>query len=132
MRRPTADIQLNFVTAEEFARRPRPAEPVAPADTLQGQLRRRPSAAASRPVVADITVVEDGDRATVYLPDAEPTSIRAAVDAAAAAGQMARLAGKTVNIDNDSPALVAAFVYAAKPWLRWFSVAGQVVVPRPA
>lgn len=126
-------LAVEFVPLAEFRRRGRAEAELADAvEALPALRRRRAGAEQTLPTVDRITVVEGEDgSATVLLPDLSPTAVRQAVDAAAAAGQMARLAGKTVDIASADPALVAAFVYAAKPWLRWFSVAGRVIVPAP-
>lgn len=120
-----------FVTAAEFQRTMRPAlsATVSPSPTERGPRAARDNAI---PRVKAVTVVEEEDeRVTVYLPDVSPIAIRAAVDAAVVQGEMNKLAGKHVNVVNANPALVAAFVYAAKPWLRWFSVNNCPISPLP-
>ncbi len=61
-----------------------------------------------------------------------PQEIRAGVEALARSEPgMKDLAGRFVHIFSPEPAVVAAFVFAAKPWLRAFTVNGAVVVPPP-
>lgn len=66
---------------------------------------------------------------TVHL-SGQPIAIIAAVEAAAATGEIGKLRGAFVHIFGDAPQ-VAAFVWAAKPWLRWFTVNGVAVATPP-
>ena len=78
-----------------------------------------------------ITLTE-GDQAIVQIsPGAVPEEIRLAVEAMAAAGRLRALAGRFVHIFCPNPAVVAAFVLAAKPWLKALTVNGIVVIPPP-
>lgn len=126
------DSAVVFVTAAEFRRAARPEGQLSSVLPVAQQRGGRATLDDALPRVSAVTVVvESDDKATVYLPEISPSAVRAAVDAAAALGQMAKMTGKRVNIVSTDPALVAAFVYAAKPWLRWFRVNGRDVVPAP-
>lgn len=60
----------------------------------------------------------------------QPLEVIAAVEAAAATKEIAQIRGKFAHIFGDAPQ-VAAFVWAAKPWLRYFTVNGVPVMPPP-